>query len=65
MQEFNIHLMENKTSLVKVMGEILESGGCIIDTALVIRWESLIDTTPIMRMVGMIRRYVMMNSESW
>ena len=65
MQEFNIHSMENITSSVRIMGEILESGGCIVDTALVIQWERLIDTNPVMRMVGMIQHYVMMNSDSW
>ena len=64
-REFNIFSMENSTSTVGVMKNMLESAGCIIDAALVMKWERLVDTSPIMRTLGMIQSYAPMYSDPW
>ena len=65
LQEFNIFNMENTTSTVGIMVDMLESAGCIIDAALVMNWGQLVDTTPIMGTLGMIQGYASMDSEAW
>ena len=67
LREFNIFSMENTTSTVGIMGNMLESAGCIVDAGLVMNWERLVivDTSPIMRTLGMIQSYAPMFSDPW